>query len=68
MKYYFESLDLESDIEIKEMEDNEEVFLYLSFGCISCTEDDPNTHADGAGLAVDQKCNKDSDSIEPQHE
>lgn len=52
------------------MEDNEEVsaVLYLSLSCISCTEDDPNTHADGAGLAVYQMSNKGSESIEPQHE
>lgn len=52
------------------MEENKKVtaVLYLSLGCISCTEDDPNTHADEAGLAVYQKGNKGSDSIEPQHE
>lgn len=52
------------------MEDNEEVgaALYLPLSCISCTEDDPHTQADGAGLAVYQMSNKGSDSIEPQHE
>lgn len=48
------------------MGDNEEVSAVSS--CISCREDDLNTHADGAALAVYQRSNKGSDSIEPQHE
>lgn len=45
------------------MGDNEEVCAVSS-----CSEDDLNTHADGAALAVYQRSNKGSDSIEPQHE